>query len=715
MADNRIEIDIILNDGTVAKGLLRAEKEAVTSGKKIGNSLERGVKAGAGNAFAGLRSTLLGLGAAFAGAFATRAIIDAASKQEDAINSLNQALKSAGTFSKAASKDFQDFASGLQGRSIIGDEALLEAAALARNFTKTNEQAKKLTEAALELSSATGKDLTSSLEQLGKTFGGSLGRLAELVPDLKNLTQEQLKAGEATDFIISRFSGSALAKTKTFSGAIDQLSNTFGDLLEEFGFAITRSKFVVSAINSLNATFKGFILTVQGFSLSEFADSLRRSVAEGTDPLIRGIRIASAALVFFLSKAVVGGVIAFIPVAISVVAKLGLAFLTMARNVSLARVGLNLFKASATLGITLILDQVIGLVAEIGSIGGAFEIIKLRAQQGFEQIRIAFLKLVSAIVNNPLSSLIYGDRTAEFKIDIQAAEDKIEILGNKIQAIRDGAASLSGSSGSSTLGSSDTTIPAGETEDLETKLKAKVEIVPPSVESLTSFNQMLFQSVQAPLTGALEGVGKAILGTSEQYADTLARLKDGTADFATGMRASLAVGAVKALKTFQKAGGQAFGKFAADLANGEAKLSDFGTVIFGLIGDVLFQLGTQLIAAGIGNLIAFNYALGGAQIAGGSAISAAGGVLKKKAGGGGSAAPAPSVTSATAGGGGVSAGQIGNISEDAPTGLGETAQRGRQANIEVNIQGNVLDRRETALEIVQVLEEASFAGIEVAV
>ena len=110
MADNRIEIDIVLDDGSVAKGLLTAERQATKSGTKIGNSIERGVKSGTGRAFSGLNAAIIGFGAALAGVFAVREIVEASSRQQDAINGLNQSLKNAGQFSRYASNDFQDFA-----------------------------------------------------------------------------------------------------------------------------------------------------------------------------------------------------------------------------------------------------------------------------------------------------------------------------------------------------------------------------------------------------------------------------------------------------------------------------------------------------------------------------------------------------------------------------------------------------------------------------
>lgn len=222
------------------------------------------------------------MGAAIGAAFAGREIIQAAQRQEDAINSLNNSLRAAGTFSEGASKGIQDFATAIQATTTLGDEAVLEQVALARNFTRTNEEATKLTEAAIELSAATGISLDSAVKNLGKTFGGLTGELGESVPALRNLTKEQLQAGEAIDFVLDRFGGSAQAQVKTFSGAVTQLENVFGDLLEELGFLITRNPIVVKTIEFVSKEIQNLTKGVN--SLSEDSEGfLKPIILSGID------------------------------------------------------------------------------------------------------------------------------------------------------------------------------------------------------------------------------------------------------------------------------------------------------------------------------------------------------------------------------------------------------------------------------------------------
>lgn len=229
----------------ITKGLSSIEKFRGDTQKSL-SSIER--------SFQGLKTVAAAAVGIFAGQQIIKGInatIAAASRQQDAVNSLNTALRLSGEFSDQASEDLQKFASALQATSTVGDEAVLESLALAKAFGATNEQAKLVTQAAVELSAATGKSLEEATRQVSKTMGGFAGELGEVNPAIKALTAEQLRAGEAANILISQFGGSAQAQLQTFSGATKQLSNTYGDLLEAFGNIIVNNPALIAAIGTL--------------------------------------------------------------------------------------------------------------------------------------------------------------------------------------------------------------------------------------------------------------------------------------------------------------------------------------------------------------------------------------------------------------------------------------------------------------------------------
>lgn len=229
-------------------------------------------------------------------------LVGAANVQEDAINALNTQLRIAGKFTQETSKDLQSFASQLQSVTKFGDEAIVSQLAFAQAMGASVDQSKSILTAATDMAASLNIDLNSAVRNISKTLGGYAGELGEVIPELKNLTAEQLQAGDGIELLAAKFAGAASDQIKTFSGATAQLSNTFGDLQEELGFTITNSPVFIAAIKGLEKGLSGLIKTV-----SQNSDSIR-SFAE--DVLLNtfalgAIRGASQAIIIF-NRALVG-------------------------------------------------------------------------------------------------------------------------------------------------------------------------------------------------------------------------------------------------------------------------------------------------------------------------------------------------------------------------------------------------------------------------
>ena len=94
-----------------------------------------------------------------------------------------------------------DQAAELQSRSPLGDEAIIEQQAFLAALGLSEKQIGATIEAAAQLSAALNMDLGSAVKNLAKTYGGMTGELGESIPALKDLTAEQLKAGQAVEYI----------------------------------------------------------------------------------------------------------------------------------------------------------------------------------------------------------------------------------------------------------------------------------------------------------------------------------------------------------------------------------------------------------------------------------------------------------------------------------------------------------------------------------
>lgn len=242
--------DVTIDIGFDVKG---AGKQLNKFRKQTAKSLESVEKS-----FLSLKTIAVGA-VAFLGArgivSAIKDVTAAAAIQEDAVKKLNTSLKLSGDFSEQASKEMQDYASALQATSTVGDEVVLDQLALAKSFDLSNEEAQKLVSTAIDLSAATGISLDSAVKNLGKTYSGLTGELGEVIPALRNLTAEQLKAGAAVEFATTRFGGAAEALTNTFSGALTQATNIFGDFQEQIGSMITSNPVVIASIKAVGKSF----------------------------------------------------------------------------------------------------------------------------------------------------------------------------------------------------------------------------------------------------------------------------------------------------------------------------------------------------------------------------------------------------------------------------------------------------------------------------
>ncbi len=169
--------------------------------------------------------------------------IGEALEAERANTKLAQSMKLVGDFSNAAVDSFNEFADALQATAGIQDDVIKENAALAKSYNLTNAEAKLAVRAAVELSAVTGDDLNTSVRKVSETFNGTLNKsLAKIIPQLRNLTTEQLVSGDAAEIIEKRFGGSAVAVQDTFGGALNKVTVQFGEVLEAIGEFITKNE-----------------------------------------------------------------------------------------------------------------------------------------------------------------------------------------------------------------------------------------------------------------------------------------------------------------------------------------------------------------------------------------------------------------------------------------------------------------------------------------
>jgi len=260
MSDEKVIIEFDLNTDKVKPALKTTErvfkKSGKTSGKKFSKGFSSSIKGLTSNMF-NLKTAVLSIGSAIGAAFATGKLIQAANVQEDAIKKLNTSLMLTGKLSKETSQDLQAYASELQNVTAFGDEATLSVMGLIQSMgnlsTGTLKEATRVTQ---DFSAAMGIDFQAAAALMGKAAAGEVTALNRYGFAFKKTGDKAADFNEVLKQVGGKFGGSAAAAVTTFSGRTQQLSNTFGDLLESLGFLITKNDKVKN----------GLLILTKGFS-----------------------------------------------------------------------------------------------------------------------------------------------------------------------------------------------------------------------------------------------------------------------------------------------------------------------------------------------------------------------------------------------------------------------------------------------------------------
>lgn len=209
--------------------------------------------------------------------------------------------------------------------------------------------------------------------------------------------------------------------------------------------------------------------------------------------------------------------------------------------------------------------------------------------------------------------------------------------------------------------------------------------------------QQTIDSAKEPIKQAGKTAGQSLM---DGFSEPLLQVNSISEAFSLGLT-EVAVTAVDIAKTIQNALVQGFSNsFSAmgrALATGQNGFKEFGKQVLSTIGGLAIQLGQffLLVGAGMsatGTLLGIS---GGAAIAAGIALTVLGGVLQGMGGGGSGGASAS--TSAAAG--------SATVSPDLVTAPDLENEQRPRTEVVVNVQGNILDRRESGLAIADILNE----------
>lgn len=660
----------------VDEGRQRAEQRARIVGTAIGTVLGQGI-------LLGIRAISFAVRGAFN---SIEKSIDLSGIQEDAENAVNNALQATGRFSEQASQDIRDFASSLQQSSRFGDEVILNNAALIQSLGNLSTNGlQKATQAAADLAAGLQIDLRTASTLVGRAAAGEVGTFSRYGIAIETAATSSQTFANALDAINSRFGGRAAADVQTYSGAVDQLKNNYGDLLEVFGDFITGSNTIRNVISTIAQLINEFTTNLQG--ISNQGDFLQPIVLRFLD------------FVDFLNEVVIP---------------------------TLTKV-FEIPGQLATIAVGGIQTVASGFVSFVGEIAGtAGQLLNLVGADGIGSQLTNFAANAAAAFEENREALSMA--TADlFTIDEGAAIESVarstEALRNALLTQTEAAADGGGGGLSIPVSFGDAESTPEKTVKKETeKLREALAIIQEDPENILEIQTSL------GLADVEQGIFDKIL-TSEQVNVLKSRLREvqnGVRSFGQFVRAGATRIAIDWNRLAVTGITQGLQTIGAALIQGQNPWKAFLGTILSIIGDLALKLGAAAIATGIGveaigkSVLALT---GGPAIAAGLALTLLGGALKAFAGqfGGQTSGGGGGASSFAAGVGqipnepldvgspstGLTNGGINQLNdeEDAPQ---------RQANVEVVIEGSAigLTGEELGLEIVKVLEEAQFAGVE---
>ena len=226
MADTRtLKLSLLADVNKFLDGMNKAE----TGTKSLGSKVGKYSKAMAG--------AFLAVGAA-AGVMAVKIGVDsvkAAVEDEKSQATLAQALKNTTKATNAQIKSSEDWILKQQLSYGISDSKLRPALANLARATGDVEKAQKLTNLAMDISAATGKDVQAVSLALSKAYLGNFGTLTRLGVPLDASIIKSKDFGKATEELQRLFGGSAQAATQTYAGQLAILSERFNEIKESLG------------------------------------------------------------------------------------------------------------------------------------------------------------------------------------------------------------------------------------------------------------------------------------------------------------------------------------------------------------------------------------------------------------------------------------------------------------------------------------------------
>jgi hypothetical protein len=247
MADVRtLKLSLLADVQKFLSGMDQADNSTKSFSKQIGKYSKAMAKSFA-------------IAGAAAGAYALKLGIDgvkAAVEDEASQKQLAEALKNTTNATDAQIKSTEDYITKQQLAFGVADTKLRPALANLARATGDVGKAQQLTNLAMDISAATGKDLETVSLTLSKAYNGNIGALTKLGIPLDDAIKKSGDFNLVQGELVRLFGGAAKANTETYAGQLAIVTERVDELKESIGVALLPT--MKTLLEEVNKVAKGF-------------------------------------------------------------------------------------------------------------------------------------------------------------------------------------------------------------------------------------------------------------------------------------------------------------------------------------------------------------------------------------------------------------------------------------------------------------------------
>lgn len=179
--------------------------------------------------------------------------VDEAIEAEQASNKLSGALISQGLNTEKNTAAINKYVDAVEAQTGVSGEAIKQMIAMGVQMGLSIEKSQQMEEAARKLAVATGVDVMTAFNQLQGALNGQTRGLAKVIPGVKDLTEAQLKQGEAINLVNKELTAQYEKYQGSFSAGVEKARNALNNVYEAVGNIIIQNPVVTKALDLFTA------------------------------------------------------------------------------------------------------------------------------------------------------------------------------------------------------------------------------------------------------------------------------------------------------------------------------------------------------------------------------------------------------------------------------------------------------------------------------